>query len=39
LGALVPGAANVYVMPHAIGGFTAFFEAISEEMRAAANSL
>ena len=39
LGALVPGAANVYVMPHAISGFTAFFEAISEEMRAAANSL
>jgi uncharacterized membrane protein YidH (DUF202 family) len=39
LGALVPGAANVYVMPHAIDGFTAFFETISEEMRAAANSL
>jgi hypothetical protein len=39
LGALVPGAANVYVMPHSISGFTAFFEAISEEMRTSVDSL
>jgi hypothetical protein len=33
LAALFPGAQGVFVMPHEINGFGAFFEAIAEEMR------
>lgn len=39
LGKLVPGPANIYVMPHAITGFGAFFDAVSDEMRTAAATL
>jgi hypothetical protein len=36
---LVPGPTNVYIMPHAILGFSVFFDAIASEMRNAAAAL
>ncbi len=35
LAELAPGPANIFVMPHGIQGFDAFFEAVAAEMRAA----
>ncbi len=35
LAALTPGPGSIYVMPHGIQGFDAFFEAVAGEMRAA----
>jgi hypothetical protein len=35
LAALAPGPGSVFIMPHGIQGFAAFFEAVAAEMRAA----
>jgi hypothetical protein len=35
LAALAPGPGSIFIMPHAIQGFDAFFEAVAVEMRAA----
>ncbi len=36
---LVPGAANIYVMPHAITGFSQFFTGVADRMRVEAEAL